>query len=327
MSNKFGRETRFLVLFFLKNHPISFPLSFSCFTPPFNIMSARPQILLVFDTTSLLAGDTKVWKDYKRVGSCFVPTVVFEAMQNFADRAAEPGQEKTAKEFITFWPKSGWQQTTATATHRKLTPQEGASLSFSARLSLEIAQAAYGVALERSDAIVVFVCNGQPLLKRIAALRQDNLCGITSAKLLQWSRAQKEPEVVTQQVERWEHRDDSSGMSTASKVRSPSKVHKKASAARKPSAGRPKPIPIQEEIIDDSAYALQNRRGGFYVKPKQTNIFAQFSTALVALVMAAFMIIVLGVMWKMVFPETFNPFWQKHIQPQLKKLPPIPGIS
>ncbi len=292
----------------------------------------RPQILLVFDTTSLLAGDPKVWKDYKRVGSCFVPKVVFEAMQNFADRAAEPGQEKTAKEFMAFWPKSGWQQTTATATHRKLTPPEGASLSFSARLSLEMAEAAYGVALEREDAIVVFVCNGQPLLKRIAALRQDNLCGITSAKLLQWARAKNEPEVVTQQVERWEQSDDTSGMSTASKARSPSKANKKAAVSRKSSAKRPaaakrtQPIPIQEEIIDDSAYALQNRRRGFYVKPKKSNIFAQLSTALVALVMAAFMITVLGVMWKMVFPETFNPFWQKQIQPQLKKLPPIPGL-
>lgn len=294
-------------------------------------MSARPQILLVFDTTSLLAGDTKVWKDYKRVGSCFIPSVVFEAMQNFADRAAEPGQEKTAKEFMAFWPKSGWQQTTATATHRRLQPAEGASLSLSARLSLEIAQAAYGVALEREDAMVVFVCNGQPLLKRIAALRQDNLCGITSAMLLQWARAKKEPEVVTQQLERWEQSDDTSGMSTASKARSPSKGNKKAAVSRKPAAKRPakrtQPIPIQEEIIDDSAYTLQNRRRGFYVKPKKKNIFAQLSTALVALVMAAFMITVLGVMWKMVFPETFNPFWQQHIQPQLKKLPPIPGVS
>ncbi|MCT7978224.1 PIN domain-containing protein [Laspinema olomoucense] len=296
-------------------------------------MSARPQILLVFDTTSLLAGDTKVWKDYKRVGSCFVPNVVFEAMQDFADSAAEPGQEKAAKEFMRFWPKSGWQQTTATATHRKLTPPEGAALSSTARLSLEIAEAAYGVALEREDAIVVFVCNGQPLLKRIAALRQNNLCGITSAMLLQWSRANKEPEVVTQQVERREESDDTSGMSTASQARSPSKSHKKAPASRKPAAKRPaaakrpKPIPIQEEIIDDSAYALQNRRHGFYVKPKKSNIFAQLSTALVALVMAAFMITVLGFMWKMAFPETFNPFWQKQIQPQLKKLPPIPGVS
>ncbi|AFY85192.1 PIN domain-containing protein [Oscillatoria acuminata] len=293
-------------------------------------MSARPQILLVFDTTSLLAGDTKVWKDYKRVGSCFVPTVVFEAMQDFADRAAEPGQEKAAKEFMAFWPKSGWQQTTATATHRRLTPPEGASLSFSARLSLEIAEAAYGVALERENAIVVFVCNGQPLLKRIATLRQDNLCGITSAKLLQWARAKTEPEVVTQQVERWEQSDDTSGMSTASKTRSPSKGNKKAAAARKPAAKRPaakRTQPIQEEISDDSAYTLQNRRRGFYVKPKKTNIFAQLTTALVALVMAAFMLTVLGVMWKMVFPETFNPFWQQHIQPQLKKLPPIPGVS
>lgn len=289
-------------------------------------MSARPQILLVFDTTSLLAGDTKVWKDYKRVGSCFVPHVVFDAMQDFADCAAEPGQEKTAKEFMRFWPKSGWQQTTATATHRRLQPAEGASLSVSARLSLEIAQSAYGVALERSDAIVVFVCNGQPLLKRIAALNQNNLCGITSAKLLQWSRAQKEPEVVTQQLERWDESDDTSSMSTASKTRSPSKGHKKASASRKPAAKRPKPIPIQEEIIDDSVYALQNRRGGFYVKPKKNNILAQLSTALVALVMAAFMITVLGFMWKMAFPETFNPFWKQHIQPQLKKLPPIPGL-
>ncbi len=295
-------------------------------------MSARPQILLVFDTTSLLAGDTKVWKDYKRVGSCFLPKVVFDTLQDFADRAAEPGQEKAAKEFMAFWPKSGWQQTTATATHRKLTPPEGAALSFTARLSLEMAEAAYGVALEREDAIVVFVCNGQPLLKRIAALRQDNLCGITSAMLLQWARAKKEPEVVTQQVERWQQSDDTSGMSTASNARSPSRGNKKAPVSRKPAAKRPtakrtQPVPVQEEIMDDSAYVLQNRRRGFYVKPKKTNIFAQLSTGLAALVMAAFMITVLGFTWKMVFPETFNPLWQKHVQPQLKKLPPIPGLS
>ncbi len=295
-------------------------------------MSARPQILLVFDTTSLLAGDSKAWKDYKRVGTCFVPKVVFEALQHFADRAAEPGQEKVAKEFMAFWPKSGWQQTTATATHRKLEPAEGASISLTARLSLEIACAAYGVALERENAIVVFVCNGQPLLKRIHALRQNNLCGITSSMLLQWSRAQKEPEVVTQQLERWEQSDDTSGLSTSSKARSPSKVSpKKAavprkSAVKRPPAKRSQSIPVFEEIVDDSSY-LQNRRGGFQVKSKKSNIFAQLSSALVALAMAAFMISVIGFMWKMAFPETFNPFWQNQIQPQLKKLPPIPGVS
>jgi hypothetical protein len=295
-------------------------------------MSARPQILLVFDTTSLLAGERKVWTDYKRVGSCFVPKVVFDALQYFADRAAEPGQEKAAKEFMAFWPKSGWQQTTASATHRKLEPAEGAALSLSARLSLEILRAAYGVALERQDAIVVFVSNGQPLLKRIPALRQPNLCGITSAMLLQWSRAKKEPEAVTQQLQRWEQGDDTSGVSTASKARSPSNGSKKAAipsqktVAKRPATQRAQPVPIPEEIVDDSPY-LQNRRRGYQVKSNKSNIFAQFISGIMALALAGVMIGAFGFMWKMTFPQTFNPFWQNNIQPHLKKLPPIPGLS
>uniref|UniRef100_A0ACD5GV29 Uncharacterized protein n=1 Tax=Desertifilum tharense IPPAS B-1220 TaxID=1781255 RepID=A0ACD5GV29_9CYAN len=39
----------------------------------------------------------------------------------------------------------------------------------------------------------MFVSNTQPLLLRVQAIKAANLCGMTTAQLLQWSRTKQTP--------------------------------------------------------------------------------------------------------------------------------------
>ncbi|MCC3463787.1 MAG: hypothetical protein JGK26_29240 [Microcoleus sp. PH2017_27_LUM_O_A] len=68
-------------------------------------------------------------------------------------------------------------------------------------LVVATAQCVYGLAQEHPDALVVFVSNSQPLLKRIASVGAANLCGITAAMLLNWARKGERPPVATQQLQ------------------------------------------------------------------------------------------------------------------------------
>ncbi|MEB3826762.1 PIN domain-containing protein [Phormidium sp. CCY1219] len=282
------------------------------------MMNAQSPILLVFDIGSLIAGEPKIWQQYKRVGRCYVPKVVLDAMQFIADRSAEPQQEKVAKEFLRFWPKSGWELTSVRGSHPKLQPAEGAAMSQQARVNLAIARCAYGMAQERREALVVFVCNTLPLLKRMEGLNQGNLCGITSAMLLQWCRANQQPQAVKQALQGMKTPTKTAGNTGGLKGRSPARKPPQKPAPR-PSPARRSP-PVVEEPEDDSAYPRDPRRG-FRVKRDRPNILLRLGSGIVSLVMFAAIVGAIGFMWKMAFPESFNPFWQNQVQPILRKLP------
>ena len=159
-----------------------------------------PPVLVTFDADVLMAGRTQVWEQYAKVGSCYIPEVVYDEIDYLTGRAVEPAQEQVAREFMRFFAQSGWIVTDAQETHQALEPSIK-NQSQQAMLVVATAQCVYGLAVQHPEALVVFVSNSQPLLKRIASVGAPNLCGITGAMLLNWARKGERPPQATQQLQ------------------------------------------------------------------------------------------------------------------------------
>lgn len=164
-------------------------------------MANQPSVLLIFDLSAVLAaGKTRDWQELSQSGTCFLPQTVLEEIQFLCNRAPDPAIEPIAREFIRFYPTSGWQVTQASAAHPALQPATANGLSKKARQSLAVAQCSYGVAQESPDSLVVLVANDQPLLQSIFAVNAPNLCGVTVAALRQWGRTQQAPPAIARQL-------------------------------------------------------------------------------------------------------------------------------
>ena len=159
-----------------------------------------PPVLVTFDADVLMAGRTQVWQEYAKVGSCYIPEVVYDEIDYLTGKAVERAQEQVAREFMRFFADSGWIATDSQETHRALEPSIK-NQSKQAMLVVATAQCVYGLATEHPDALVVFVSNSQPLLKRLASVGAANLCGITGAMLLNWARKGERPAAATQQLQ------------------------------------------------------------------------------------------------------------------------------
>ncbi|PSB06950.1 hypothetical protein C7B69_23805 [filamentous cyanobacterium Phorm 46] len=159
-----------------------------------------PPVLVTFDADVLMAGRTQVWQEYAKVGTCYIPEVVYDEIDHLTGRAVEPAIEQVAREFMRFFSDSGWIATDAQETHRALEPSIK-NQSKQAMLVVATAQCVYGLAQEHPEALVIFVSNSQPLLKRLASVAAPNLCGITGAMLLNWARKGERPPAATQQLQ------------------------------------------------------------------------------------------------------------------------------
>ena len=159
-----------------------------------------PPLLVTFDTDVLMAGRTQVWQEYAKVGTCYIPEAVYDEIDRLTDQAVEPAIEQVAREFMRFFADSGWIATDAQQTHRALEPSIK-NQSKQAMLVVATAQCVYGLAQEHPEALVIFVSNSQPLLKRLASVGITNLCGITGAMLLNWARKGERPPAATQQLQ------------------------------------------------------------------------------------------------------------------------------
>ncbi|NJR48570.1 MAG: hypothetical protein HC780_02455 [Leptolyngbyaceae cyanobacterium CSU_1_3] len=164
-------------------------------------MSELPPIFLLFDLTALLTSRTRDWQEFSRVGRCFVPQGVYEEIQALGRVGADRQQEQSAREFMRFFGDSDWQLTGVGATHSSLQPVAGQVYSRRARLSLTIAECAYGLARNSPGRLIVLISNDQPLLQRLQGLTVANLCGVPMAALLTWIRSGRRPVVVAQHLQ------------------------------------------------------------------------------------------------------------------------------
>lgn len=310
-----------------------------------------PPVLVTFDADVLMAGRTQVWQEYAKVGTCYIPEVVYDEIDHLTGRAVEPACEQVAREFMRFFADSGWIATDAQETHRALEPSIK-NQSKQAMLVVATAQCVYGLAQEHPEGLVIFVSNSQPLLKRLASVGAPNLCGITGAMLLNWARKGERPAAATQQLQslmrtladrKSTQRSNSriqdaavgktgtsasklTGMRGASELKSPSSSTKTnqtgltgSSSAKK----RPKtPPPTREDTRDyePAVYRIKHitppkKRGGGFV----SNVF-NFLGALF------FLTVAVGILWRVFdvrgFRKTFVPALPSPVREFVKSIDP-----
>jgi hypothetical protein len=202
-------------------------------------MVAIPPVILVFDISALSAASCSEWREFSRVGSCYIPQIIYEEMKLMFDRSPDPDLERIAKDFNRFYANSNWKITEADAHHAALKMGAGQSLTRRARVSLAVGRCAYGLSQTFQTSIVVLVTKDRSLLQRMYEIPEVNLCGITGEALLQWSRSGLRPIAVIQKVQQFR---TAHGMT---KRAAPSHSERYAEAA---SADRPKPAVVQAEM-------------------------------------------------------------------------------
>lgn len=264
-----------------------------------------PPVLVLFDVSGLLEHTVREWQEYDQAGVVFVPQVVYEEIQFLSDRAPAPELEKSAREFLRFFPNSTWQQTLATASHPSLMAPPGQALSKQARLAIAIAESAYGFALAHPYSLVVFVSNQQPLLMKLQGLNIPNLCGITSVALLQWIRTSARPLGVTRQLQVM-------GRSRISQTL-PGVFHSRTSTPM------------------GTGFSSQARGTSIAVRPatqlqrpqSATKTGKSLATVVTQMIGTSMLLLLLGgaglLTWRMVQPQQFNQFWTRQVTPYFPK--------
>lgn len=166
-------------------------------------MTVTPPVILVFDVSALSAASPTEWREFSRVGNCYIPQVVYEEMKMLFDRSPDPDLEQLAKSFNRFYSASGWKVSEATAHHPALKVASGQALTRRSRVSLAVGKCAFGMAQEFPNSLVVLVSKDRALLQRLYDIPAFNLCGITGEALLQWSRSGQRPIAVSQKFQQF----------------------------------------------------------------------------------------------------------------------------
>lgn len=312
--------------------------------------SALPPIVVVFDLGALMTGRTREWEMYSRLGTCYLPQVVYEEIEELAGRAAEGTQLEVAREFARFWPYSGWLLSDAAVGHRLLQPAAGAQVSKQARLVVAVAQCAYALSQERSRELVVFVSDSLRLSQRMQSLEVGNLCCINSTVLMQWARSGQRPLLVTKQVQVMiKARPKTQALASppatkpSSSVRMPvtSPVTQPRSSMGM-SASPPASFNKQEALASRVRFTRQaikasklrsaqdkeggrDKSGSVYlpsvqrrrstVSHKKPGFFAWLMNLLYTLVAVAGFAMAGGFAWKLVQPASFDKFWTQQVVP------------
>ncbi|WP_445175679.1 PIN domain-containing protein [Microcoleus sp.] len=310
-----------------------------------------PPLLVTFDTDVLMAGRTQVWQEYAKVGTCYIPEVVYDEIDRLTDQAVEPAMEQVAREFMRFFADSGWIATDAQETHRALEPSIK-NQGKQAMLVVATAQCVYGLAQEHPEALVIFVSNSQPLLKRLASVGATNLCGITGAMLLNWARKGERPPAATQQlqslmrtlVERKSSQRSNSriqdtavgktgasasqltgtpGTSDLQSSSSFTKTNKTGFTQKRSASSRPKTPPPTREDLRDYEPAVYRRT--HITPPKKRN--SGFLSAVFNFLGALFFLTVaVGILWRVFdvrgFRKTFVPALPQPVQKFVKSIDP-----
>jgi hypothetical protein len=258
-------------------------------------MAVIPPFLLLFDVSALMGGGTREWREFSRIGECFVPKAILEEINFLTGRASDPTQEQTSREFVRFYPESGWKSVSAIATHPSLKPAEGHNLSKRARLTLTLIQSAYGLARNRPDGLVVIVSSDQGLMQRLRALETPNLCAIPVVALVQWSRSERKPPVVIHQLQAM--RSTVGATATANS----SKQTKTISST-----------PAKAATFNQS----ETRRS---TKPAFRLPIAKIFYNVLTIATVAILVLAL---WRVAFPTSFKQFWQQLQQIDQSSSPP-----
>jgi hypothetical protein len=298
-------------------------------------MTLLPPFLILFDTTALLASNTRQWQEFSRLGRCFVPTAVLEHLQALANQGVDPTTEAIAREFARFYPTSGWEKTDAIADHPSLKPAEGSSLSQRARLVLEVLECSLGLALRHPEALVVLVANEQTMLQRLATLKTTNLCGTPLAGLVQWSRTQRRPDPVNKQLQVMRSltppianaappcgattladsprssRRNAATMATARPLVPPAAKAERTAPPRIDTGLRTPPKGTAPGTVAKARASHSVRSAGRSAHSTQSRRGVPVKKLAMDILTWALVIFVISLIWRLVHPTSFNQFWRQ----------------
>lgn len=257
-------------------------------------MTNSPYLLLV-ETSVIIDTDPHTWQAIANLGECLLPEVVALEIKNIASGKAE-GNESAAKQFQN---SSGlnWQITNLTDKHDDLVIRTTQNLSRKAKLMINVAKSAVGVANTYPQKCVVLISDEISLRDRIAKLKHKNLCAIPSAITRQWSRTNQAPPIVHQSIEY---------------------IQKQISQ------------PINQSLPQTDTIGLNTSSLGVNTEqkikahqenPSQKTNYGRIAISLVKFGLAATFlgtIILFG--WRLAKPQQFQQFWKK------TGLPPLPQI-
>jgi len=249
-------------------------------------------MILVFDLSTILSGCTRDWVDFSNHAPCYLPEVVLQELNFLTQRAITPKEEKIAREFLRFFPDSGWEITSTMSAHPALTPKEADNISKNARLSLAIAESVYDLALRRSEEIVVFVTSEGNLLRQLNQTQQPNLAIIPTSQLKQWVRTGEMPLIVKETMINLSNQDNNQGDRNGKKV-------------------------VKLKSIDQFSSPKNNRVNAQTPRVKSED--SLFNTIKYSAIALLSLTITIGVAWYFVAPESFSQTWERMGFPPLEK--------
>ncbi|MGI0490511.1 PIN domain-containing protein [Alkalinema pantanalense CENA528] len=293
-----------------------------------------PPVLLLFDISAVLATELRDWQAFRRVGECYLPQAVQQELQDLSQHAIEKSQESRAREFLGFLERGVWQWTDDAIDHPLLQPAPGHGMSKRARLALAVSRCAHGFAQYNSHSLVVLVTNEPIPLQGLQSLHIPNLCLIATSALLTWSRTDRRPTPVAQQILTMRHlRSEHPGMGQMTAFTTPSNVAK-TTATRTPttktavthtmpdrkltstgSLNSPRSMP--QNPRSSSTNRRHAKPDRYPVTSTRPNAIRQLWSGFLALSM---FVLLGGTVWYLFHPRSFNQFLRD------RGLPPIPPL-
>ena len=256
--------------------------------------------LLLLETSAIVDTDPNTWKAIAKLGRCFLPEVVAIEIKNIANGKTD-GNEASAKQFQHLLTNLNWQITPLTAKHPELLIRSTQNLSRKAKLNINTAQSAVGLANAHPQQCVVLIADEISLRDRIAKLDHHNLCAIPSAIARQWSRTDHAPPVVEKLIKKLQTQTDQTFIQPQENLTN--RAADQAVASPKPAQSPPNHI------------AKPSSKNGQRYQHIVIN-FLKFGLTTTFLAT----ICLLG--WRSVQPQQFQQFWEKTGLPYLPQLLP-----
>ena len=264
-------------------------------------MTASAYLLLI-ETSVILETDANTWQAIANLGECFLPEIVAIEIKNVANGKVD-GNESAAKQFQNLLPKLGWQITPLTAKHPDLLAKTSQNLSRKAKLILNTAQSAIGVAHAYPQQCVVLISDEILLRDRLAKLDYKNLCAIPSAIARQWSRTDQLPPIVQKTIKYLATQRSSTDLQ---------------------SVGQPPTM----ELKPTNSHAKLDQNTSVSRQPSSSKNGLNYRQITISLVKfglsTAFLVTILLFGWQLAQPQQFQQFWKKIGLPTLPKTTIVP---
>lgn len=160
-----------------------------------------PSVILLFDLSAVLETEPRDWQAFARIGPCWFPQRVYDELRALAQSAIDPAHTFKARAFLQWIEQAKSAQiVTDSLDHPALKPVAGQTLSYRARLALEISRCAHGVAQAHPENLIVLVTNIPMAFQGLQAVPALNLCVLPVKPVLVWSRTDRKPSLVAQQL-------------------------------------------------------------------------------------------------------------------------------